>query len=91
MPTTVGGLFIFAALLLPGFISYIGGFLDWYSTEVVENGDRDFVLAEPITMRPPGARATAALDAPRLILSAREVRRLYVSYIAPEGEPATAE
>jgi hypothetical protein len=70
---------------------YVGGFLDWYSTEVVENGDRDFVLAEPITMRPPGARAAAALDAPRLILSAREVRRLYVSYIAQEGEPVTAE
>lgn len=29
--------------------SYIGGLLDWYSTEVHETADRDFVIAEPIS------------------------------------------
>lgn len=28
--------------------SYVGGLLEWYSTEVAETADRDLVIAEPI-------------------------------------------
>lgn len=62
--------------------SYVGGWLDWYSTEVQESADRDFVVAEPITYRPPeGGEDRTIVGFSRLILSARDVARLYVSYV----------
>ena len=67
--------------------SYVGGLLDWYSTEVDETADRDFVIAEPITYRPPDSSDDRTIDGfSRLVLSARDVARLYVSYVDP---PAT--
>ncbi len=64
--------------------SYVGGWLDWYSTEVHESADRDFVMAEPITYRPPDSdEDRAIMGFSRLVLSARDVARLYVSYVGP--------
>ncbi len=66
--------------------SYVGGFLDWYSTDVEETDDRDFVLAEPITFRPPDDVEDRTIqEFSRLVISARDVRRLYVSYVDPES------
>lgn len=63
----------------------VGGFLEWYSTDVEETADRDFVLAEPITFRPPGdseeSQDQQLPGVSRIVLSARDVARLYVSYI----------
>jgi len=57
------------------------------STEVVETADRDFVIAEPITYRPPNSSEDRTIRGfSRLVLSARDVARLYVSYVAPEAE-----
>jgi hypothetical protein len=62
--------------------SYVGGQLDWYSTQVSETADRDFVLAEPITFRPPDSDEDRTIVGfSRLVLSARDVGRLYVAYI----------
>jgi hypothetical protein len=64
--------------------SYVGGLLDWYSTEVHETADRDFVIAEPITYRPPDGSEDRTIEGfSRLVLSARDVARLYVSYVDP--------
>ncbi len=66
--------------------SYVGGLLDWYSTEVVETADRDFVIAAPITYRPSGSNEDRTIDGfSRLILSVRDVARLYVSYVESSG------
>ncbi len=62
--------------------SYVGGLLDWYSTEVQETADRDFVIAEPITYRSADSQEDRMIEGfSRLVLSARDVARLYVSYI----------
>lgn len=67
--------------------SYIGGFLDWYSTELEETADRDLVIAEPIAYRPPGDGEDRLIHGfSRLVISARDIVRLYVSFI----EDATA-
>jgi len=64
--------------------TYVAGYLDWYSTEVAETADRDFVIAEPIEIRMPGDADSALVDFPRVVISARDTARLYVSYVAEE-------
>jgi len=64
--------------------TYVAGYLDWYSTEVAETADRDLVIAEPIEIRMPGEVNSASVDFPRLVISARDTARLYVSYVAEE-------
>lgn len=71
--------------------SYVGGLLDWYSTEVDETADRDFVIAEPITYRAPDRTEDLTIEGfSRLVLSAREVTRLYVSYVEAESPTASS-
>jgi len=68
--------------------SYLSGTLDWYSTEVEESADRDFVLAQPLELRPPGAKASAKVqDVERMVVSARDVARFYVAYLKDETNP----
>lgn len=61
--------------------SYIAGRLAWYSTETSETADRDLVLAAPIS-RKVGGKAFEVPGFERVILSAREVQRLYVTWVA---------
>jgi hypothetical protein len=61
--------------------SYVGGRLAWYSTEVVENGDRDLVLAPPLHYRLAGGPDQELVDVERVILAARDISRLDVSYV----------
>lgn len=62
--------------------SYVGGFLDWYSTELEETADRDLVIAEPITYRAAGNGNDREIEGfSRLVISARDIVRLYVSFI----------
>jgi len=61
--------------------SYVSGLLDWYSTEVQETADRDFAVGPPIRYRPSGESEDRTIEGfQRLIVSAREVVRMYVSY-----------
>src|SRR4051812_31657216 len=74
--------------------SYVDGLLDWYSTEVAETADRDLLLAEPIRYRAAGtADAVPVADFSRLILSARDISRLYVTFLSelPEWPATTAD
>jgi hypothetical protein len=64
--------------------SYIAGTLDWYSTQLEETSDRDFALAGPFSFEKDGAESDLeGFD--RVILSARQVCRIYVSFVAPEA------
>jgi hypothetical protein len=69
--------------------TYIAGTLDWYSTEVDETADRDFVLAPPLL-----AKAGNAEDPvegfQRIVVSARDVVRLYVTFLRKERETVLA-
>lgn len=60
--------------------SYVGGRLAWYSTEVVESGDRDLVLAPPFRHRS-DAGTDDLPGVERVIVSAREVTRFDISYV----------
>jgi hypothetical protein len=77
--------------------SYIGGYLDWYNTNIEEVSDRDIALVAPITIRRAdgvvlatesreGAEETGkgdsqSLDFGVVVLSARDIATLYVSYL----------
>lgn len=60
-----------------------GGFLSgrvvWYSTDLEETGDCDLVLGPPLQTRT--ADGVATLEVQRVIVAAREVRRIDVTYI----------
>jgi len=71
--------------------TYVSGFVDWFSTEIDEVPDRDLILAAPITIRKGGRENETTFS--RLIISAREVSRIFVSYLPPppdggEGDEA---
>jgi hypothetical protein len=74
--------------------SYMGGILEWYSTAVEETADRDLALASPITFQPPSEgeepQAEDLEGVSRVIVSARDVVRIYVSYINEGWAPAAA-
>lgn len=65
---------------------FVSGYLDWYSTELDETGDRDLILADGITRIADGQEET--LECQRLVVSGREIRRMYVTYVldASSGE-----
>lgn len=58
---------------------YIAGVLDWYSTSTEETGDRDLVLGPPLTKVVSGKEYPVEVQ--RIILSARDIAALYVSYL----------
>lgn len=59
---------------------YIGGVVDWYSTETVETGDRDLVLGPPLTKVVDGE--PKGIDpVERVVISARDITTMYVSYL----------
>jgi hypothetical protein len=77
--------------------SYIGGYLDWYNTNIEEVSDRDIALVAPITIRRTDGEVLAtesgeadkekseggsqSLDFGVVVLSARDIATLYVSYL----------
>ncbi len=61
--------------------SYYSGLLAWYSTEVDEVRDRDLALAPPFIIQEKDPGNTPADGFERLILSAHEIRQVYVSYV----------
>jgi hypothetical protein len=67
--------------------SYIGGYLDWYNTDVDEVADRDIVLAAPIATRIDGHDVES--DFQRVVLSARNIAKISVTFLA--GAPAKPE
>lgn len=64
--------------------SYVGGLLVWFNTNIDEEGDRDLVLGEPLTIGVDGTFSDSAFS--RMILSARNIVRMSVSFL--ENNPA---
>lgn len=63
--------------------SYIAGVVAWFSTDTDDIADRDVVLGSPLTRRLNGK--TSDLDGVhRVIVSAREIAAMYVTYLSPE-------
>ena len=69
--------------------TYVSGYVDWFNTEVDEVADRDLALASPITVISGGN--PQIVNFPRMVISARDVVRMYVSYPKSESPapPAT--
>jgi hypothetical protein len=63
--------------------TYISGYVDWFSTEIDEVADRDLTLVAavgaPLVFKREGI--SEDLDAARMIVSARDIVRMYVSYV----------
>lgn len=63
--------------------SYLGGRVDWYSTETKETGDRELVLAPPL-LQQQGETTSDLLGVERVIVAAREIVALQVSFVQEE-------
>ena len=68
--------------------SYVGGRITWFSTELEETGDRELCLGPPITFRS-AEGGHGDIDAQRVVLAAREIHRIDVSYIEEPQDVAT--
>ncbi|NUT52419.1 MAG: hypothetical protein HOV94_34775 [Saccharothrix sp.] len=72
--------------------TYVSGWLASYNTSINETGDRDLTLAAPIRHRAKGA--TEAVELPgtsALVVSARNVVMLFISYQSDGRAPGPAE
>jgi hypothetical protein len=70
--------------------SYVAGQLYSFSPESDETPDRELTMSAPITYRPSGSDESDTLDVSAIILSAREIKLLTVTYLEPvalEGQP----
>lgn len=59
---------------------YVTGFVDWLSTELDEVPDRDLVLVEPIRMYIGTNDTGTKVQFSRMVVSARDIVRMYVAY-----------
>ena len=67
--------------------AYVAGLLVWFNTNIDEEGDRDLVLGAPLTVGVDGVFSESAFS--RMILSARNIVRMSVSFL--ERAPEEAE
>ena len=63
---------------------YAAGDLAWYSAESQATPDRDLVLAPPLQVWGPDRPDSEVLQEGRLVLSARDIRRIYGSYVSDQ-------
>jgi len=63
---------------------HAAGELAWYSTQPESSPDRDLVLAAPLQVRRPEEAEPEVVHEGRLVLSARDIRYIYVSYITDQ-------
>lgn len=59
--------------------SFVSGRVVWFSTDLEETGDRDLVLGPPLRLRT--ADGVVNVDVQRVIVAAREIRRIDVTYV----------
>ena len=67
--------------------SYVSGDLAWFNTDPEEGPDRDIVLAPPFAILYTDGNtfeSPTSDDVHRIVVSARDIRRIYVSYIADQ-------
>lgn len=61
--------------------SFVEGMLGAFSREAEDRPERDLILAEPISYRPPGYRATRPYEASTVCISAARIVTMFVTYI----------
>ena len=61
--------------------SYVAGPLVWYNTDIEDHPDRDLVLGQPLTILGSDGEAQSPSPSSQTILSAREIRRILVTYV----------
>ncbi|MFC5834404.1 DUF6338 family protein [Nonomuraea insulae] len=72
--------------------SYVAGWLMSFNWSVEESADRELVLTDPITYRPPkGTTETVLSGVGAVSVSARRINLLMVSYLPAEENQAPAE
>ena len=59
--------------------TYVSGRVVWFSTEVVESGDRDLVLGPPLQVR--SEAGVEELKVQRIVVAARHITRIDVTYV----------
>lgn len=69
--------------------SYAAGDLAWYNTDPEDSPDRDLILAPPLTLLNPQGE-DLGIPVERVILSARDMRQIYVVYAPTQERPGTA-
>jgi hypothetical protein len=69
--------------------SFVSGRVVWFSTDLEETGDRDVVLGPPLTIRT--EEGAVGLVAQRVVLAARDIHRIDVTYISDAEVPAAPE
>jgi Family of unknown function (DUF6338) len=69
--------------------TYVGGYLSWFNTDVDDSADRDLVLNAPIIVRAEGEQSESEFQ--RMILSARNISRVSVSYLKKAHDEEKAE
>lgn len=70
--------------------TFVSGFLLSFSGESDEIADRDLVLGGPLFVRPPGQDEGGPYDASALVLSARRMQFLAVTYVAGDNKEEDA-
>jgi hypothetical protein len=63
--------------------AYVAGQLFSFSPESDETPDRELTMSSPITYRPTGSDESSTLDVSAIIVSAREIKLLTVTYLKP--------
>jgi hypothetical protein len=64
---------------------YVSGYLAWFSTESDETADRDLVLAPPLFALGADSKAVDMSHIERVVVSARNIQRIDVSYVSAAG------
>jgi len=72
--------------------TYVAGFVDWFSTDIDEVADRDITLVAavgwPLIFKRDEIKEELATE--RMVVSARDIVRMHVSYIPAEDQSAKA-
>jgi hypothetical protein len=71
--------------------SYVAGQLYSFSPESDETPDRELTMSAPITYRPSGSDESSTLDVSAIIVSAREIKLLTVTYLEPAALEVQSE
>ena len=64
--------------------SYVAGPLVWYNTDLEDHPDRELVLGQPLTVLSSAGEPLAPSPSSQAILSAREIRRILVTYVVEQ-------
>lgn len=70
--------------------SYVAGPLVWYNTDINDHPDRDLVLGQPLTALNPNGESVTPSANSQAILSAREIQRIFVTYVSRTAIESTS-